>query len=104
PQAAARGPAKFTQHFASVERIEEINKPGIFAFHKANFHCLHEPADGEPEIIPHQDEALDSSPIALSQRLHEFRIHVTLLCMEPLLELVEHQQHLLARFQEPSLP
>src|SRR5262245_1556864 len=101
---ATVGPAKGGQHLAGVEEVEEINEPGVFSLHDANFQRLHEPADSQPEVIPHQDDALQPLAIALPQGLHQLGVLFSPLGMEPLLELAQHQQHLLVRFKEPPLP
>ena len=52
--------------------------------------------DRHPEIIPHHDDALHPAAVALPQGLHQFGVLFFLLGVQPLLELVEDDQHLLA--------
>ena len=60
--------------------------------------------DRQPEIVPHHDDALHPAAVALPQGLHQFGVLLAALGVEPLLELVQDDQHLLARCQEPPLP
>ena len=81
--------------------VEEIDQPRVLAFHEAESPVLHETADGQPEIVPHHDDALHPSAITLPQGLHQFRVLFFLLGVQPLLELVENKQHFLARPECP---
>ena len=102
-EARAAGPAR-----AAVERylarIKEIDQPGVLSLNKPNFQGLHEAAHCEPEIIPHQDEGLHAASIALPQGLGQFRGLVPAMGVQPLLELVDDQEHLLARGDASAPP
>jgi hypothetical protein len=100
----APGPAEPGQHLAGVQQVEQIDEPGVLPLQHPDLQRLHEPADGQPEVVAHHDEALYPAPVALPQGLHQLRALVPAPGVQPLLELVEHQQHLLARFQELPLP
>ena len=76
--------------------VEEIDRRGVLAFNEANLQLPHEPGRRHPEIIAHHDDALHPSAVALPQGLNQFRILFFLLGVQPLLELVEDDQHLLA--------
>ena len=68
---------------------------------KSNFQLPHESDHRHPEIIPHHDDALHPAAVALPQGLHQFGVLFFLLGVQPLLELVEDDQHLLARRECP---
>jgi hypothetical protein len=71
----------------------------FLSLHEMNLQSVHKPADGEPEIIPYHDYCLQPPAIAQSQVLHEFAVLLVFLSVQPLLELVQHQQHILTQFQ-----
>ena len=68
----------------------------LLAFDKPDFQLSHEASRRHPEIVPHHHDALDSATIALPKGLNQFRVLFFLLGMEPLLELIQDDQHLLA--------
>ena len=74
--------------------IEEIHQGAVVPFDQSDFQVPHEPAGGEPEIIPHQHNRLHMLAIAVTKSGDQFRILLASLGMEPLLELVQDQQHL----------
>ena len=53
--------------------------------------------DRHPEVVAHHDDALHPLAVALPQGFDQFRVFIDRLGMQPLLELVEDDQHLLAR-------
>ena len=57
-----------------------------------------------PEIIPHHHDRLDMLAVALPKGGDQFRVLLTPLGMQPLLELVQDQQHLALRVarRDPS--
>ena len=69
---------------------------------KSDLQVPHEPAGGQPEIIPHHHDRLDMLAIAVPKCGDQFRVLLTSLGMEPLLELVQDQQHLLFRRQDAT--
>ena len=79
---------------------KEIDRSRVLAFNKPNLQFPHEAGGRHPEIIPHHDDALHPAAIALSQSLHELGVLLLLPGMEPLLELVEDEQH----FFPPECP
>ena len=60
--------------------------------------------DRHPEVVAHHDDALHPAAVALPQGLHQFGVLFVLLGVQPLLELVEDEQHLLARLEEALAP
>ena len=72
------------------------------AVDQLDLQIAHESGRRHPEIIPHQDDRLDMLAVALAQGIDQFGILLTPPGVEPLLELVEDQEHLLARSRDPS--
>ena len=77
---------------------KEIDQRLSSGLKKPNFRVPQKSADGQPEIVSHHDDALDPAPVALPQGLHQFGVLVVSFGMQPLLELVQNDHHLLARF------
>jgi hypothetical protein len=78
---------------AEVEQIDGGEVPG---WEKFNFEIGQKPSHRHPKIIPHHHDALDSSTVALTKGLNQSRVVFVSLGVEPLLELVKDNQHLLA--------
>jgi len=74
---------------------EEIDQGDVLTGRQFDLQIGHEPARGEPEIVPHHDDRLEMFSIALSQGSDQFSALLTPLGMQPLLELVQDDQHLL---------
>src|SRR6266851_154483 len=83
----AEGPSERRQHFSGVVQVEEICQRAVLPFDKSDFQIPQKSANGEPEIIPHHDDALYPGAVALPQGLYEFGVFLFFLCVEPLLEL-----------------
>ncbi len=77
--------------------VEKIDQPRVLAFDHADLQGLHEAAHGQPEVVADHDQALDADAVALPQGLDQFRVFLAAVRVEPLLELVDHQEHLVAR-------
>ena len=88
------GPAECRQHLPGMARIEEIDGSDVLPFEQSDLQVPHEPAGGHPEIIPHHHDRLHMLAVALPQGGDQFRVLLTPLGMEPLLELIQDQQHL----------
>ena len=71
---------------------------------KSDLQVAHEPARRQPEIIPHHHDRLEMLAIAVPKSGDQFRVLLTPLGMEPLLELIQDQQHLLLRRQDATPP
>ena len=82
--------------FLAWSRSKRSTAARVPAFDEPNLELPQEAGHRHPEIIPHHDDALHAAAVALPQGLHQFGVLFVLLRMEPLLELVEHDQHLLA--------
>ena len=70
----AEGPAERRQHLAGVARVEQIDRGRVLALDEADFQLAHEPADGQPEVVADQDEALHPPAVALPQGLHQLGV------------------------------
>jgi len=92
------------QHLPGMARIEKVDGYRILSFHEPDFQFPHEPGRRHPEIVSYHDDRLEVLTVALSQRGDQFRVLLTPLRMEPLLELVQDNQHLLPGAQHSSLP
>ena len=95
-------PPECHQHFPGMAGIEEIDE-GVFSpSSKSDLQVPHEPAGGQPEIIPHQHNRLNMLAIAVPKSGDQFGVLLASLRMEPLLELVQDQQHLSLRRQDAT--
>ena len=77
--------------------VKKVDQARILPFDHANLQGLHEAAHGQPEVVADHDQALDADPVALPQGPDQFRVVLAAVRMKPLLELVDHQEHLFAR-------
>src|SRR6516165_3825796 len=84
--------------------IKQIDQSNVLIRYQIDFQFTHEPAGGEPEIIAHQHEYLDPLTVALTQSGDQVRVRLTALGMEPLLELIQDQQHLAPWRQQAASP
>ena len=82
--------------------IEQIHQGTVLTFEQSDLQVPHESAGGEPEIIPHQHDRLNMLAIAVPKSGDQFRVLLTSRGMEPLLELVQDQQHLPLRWQDAT--
>ena len=64
---------------------------------QVDLQVAHEPAGGQPEVVAHHDDRLDVLAVALPQGGDQLRVLLAAPGVEPLLELVEDEQHLLRR-------
>ena len=81
---------------------KQINGRHIIAGHKVNFQFHAESSCRHPEVIPHHDDALHSITVTLPQGLYQFGVLFLLRGVQPLLKLVEDNQHFLG--YSDSLP
>ena len=82
--------------------VEEINGCRVLPFDEADLQIPHEPGRRHPEIIPHHHNRLNMLAIALTKGGDQFGVLLASLRMEPLLELVQDQQHLPLRWQDAT--
>ena len=74
----------------------------VLALDQVDLQVAHEPAGGQPEVVPHQDDRLDVLAVALPQGGDQLGVLLAPPGVQPLLELVEDEQHLLARAAAPA--
>ena len=87
------------QHLAGVGGVEEFDGVGVAARLQGNFQPVHQPQQRGPEIIADQQQCLQRRPVAVSQggdQVVSLGAARGVPGVEPLLELVEHQQDLAA--------
>ena len=82
--------------------IKEIDQGDVLIRYEIDLQVPHEPAGGEPEIVPHHHNGLDMLAIAVPKSGDQFRVLLASLRMEPLLELIQDQQHLALRRQDAT--
>jgi len=92
------------QHFPRMAWIKKIDESDVLIRDEIDFQVPHEPTGGEPEIIPHQHNGLDMLAIAVPKSGDQLRVLAAALRMEPLLELVEDEQHFALRWQDATPP
>ena len=103
-RAISRRPAERRQDLAGMLQVEQIDEGDIRVRFQVDLQLAHEPAGGQPEIVPDQDDRLDVLAVALPQGGDQLGVLLALPGEQPLLELVEDQQHLLARAERPPPP
>ena len=98
------GSAEGGQDLAGVPQVEEIDEGDVRVRFQVDLQVAHEPAGGQPEVVPDQHDRLDVLAVALPQGGDQLGVLLALPGEEPLLELVEDQEHLLARAERPPPP
>ena len=81
--------------FSCVAGREEVHGGGVVPLDQRDLQLPHEPGRRHPEIVADHDDGLDAPAVALPQRLHQLGVGVLAPGVQPLLELVEHDQDLL---------
>ena len=89
----AERPAKCHQHLPGMVTVEEINGCRVLPFEKGDLQVPHEPGRRHPEIIPHHHDRLEMFAVALTKRGDQLGVLLAPLGKEPLLKLVQDQQH-----------
>ena len=95
--------AEGRQHLLRMADGKEIDGRQIVPFDQLDVQFPHEARGGHPEIVADHDDALQSSAVALPQRPEQFGV-VLVAGVQPLLELIEHEEDLLPRLLEPPAP
>ena len=98
----AEGPTECHQDLPGVVQVEEIDGGRVLAFEQADLQVPHEPGRRHPEIIPHHHDRLNMLAIALTKGGDQFRVLLTPPGKEPLLELIQDQQHLALGWQDAT--
>lgn len=91
---ALKGPAESGQHPAGVRQAEQVDGGAVVPFHQLDIEIVHEAGHGHPEVIADHHDALQSPAVAVPQRSGQFGPFVIAVGVQPLFELVEHDQHL----------
>ena len=100
------GQAEFPQDPPHMPGVERFDGREVVAFDKPNFQRAHEASGRHREFVANRHETLDVESIALAQSGHQLAVagERIMLGQQPLLELVEHDQDLLAGAQQGSRP
>jgi hypothetical protein len=96
---SAEGTPKSRQHLPGVVEVEQVGQGRVLTLEQIDLQFDHEPRRRQPEIVSHHHHALDAPAVTLPQGLHQLRVLLFLPGVQPLLELVQDDQHLLARRQ-----
>ncbi len=97
-------PAERREHLASVEGIEKVYGGGVVSLDEANFQVSHETGGRHPEVVADHDDRLEVLTVAMAQGRDQLGVGLRPPGEEPLLELVEHEQHLLPGTQRLPPP
>ena len=65
---------------------------------RSDLQVSHEPAGGKPEIVPHHHDRLNMLAVAVTKSGDQFGVFLAPLGVQPLLKLIQNQQHLYAQF------
>ena len=66
---------------------------------------MKEPGGRHPEVVTNQHHALNVCAVALPQSIYQLRVGHHLVRVQPLLELIQHNQHLATAAQHaPANP
>ena len=87
-----------------MQQVEQVDGGRVLALDEADLQVPHEPGRRHPEVVADHDDRLDVLAVALPQRGDQLGVLLVPAGEEPLLELVEDQQDLLARPQHPAPP
>ena len=87
-----------------MDQVEQVDQGGVPALDELDVQLAHEPAQGDPEVIPHHDDGLDAIAVALPQRAGQLRVAIAPTGVQPLLELIEDDEDLLVGSQALALP
>ena len=87
-----------------MPRAEEVHHGDVLVGDQVDLQVAHEPRRGHPEVVADHDDRLDAPAVAMPQRGDELGLLIAPAGEEPLLELVEDQQHLLTGTEPPPAP
>ena len=88
----------------ACEQVEQVDRGRVLALDEADLQVPHEPGRRHPEVVADHHDRLDVLAVALAQGGDQLRVRLVPPGEQPLLELVEDQQDLLARPQNPPPP
>ena len=86
-----------------MAKVEEVGRPKVLPLDEPHLERLHETRRRHSEIVAHQDETLHPRAVAMPECLDQFGLLEVAPRVEPLLELVDHEQHLVRSSEESPL-
>ena len=84
------------QNLTRMFWLEEIHGGDVSVWNQVDFEVPRKPGCRHPEVVAHQAEHLDFFAVALPQRGQQLVALIVSTTEKPLLELVEHHEHLAA--------
>ena len=84
------------EYFDGVTFGKEVDGRQVMIFQQADLQLPQKSRHGHPEVVPYHDDALQVLAVALPQGLYQFGVLFLLLGVQPLLELIQDHQHLVA--------
>ena len=84
--------------------IKQLDRGHICQVRDMNVEVIQEFRSRRVKFPAHHQDALQMLTITLGQRLNQFPATLGILCFQPLLELVEHNQHFFPRRQSLAKP
>ena len=97
-------PPQLDQHPLGVLHIEQVGSPPVVVLNQGNVEPAEQPVGGYPKVIPHQQQRLQPSSIAVTQGSHQVNTGRDRVGIQPLLELVQHQHRLDGAFLSGPFP
>ncbi|MCY2966769.1 MAG: hypothetical protein NT069_24595 [Planctomycetota bacterium] len=83
---------------------EQVDDRGIALKAHRGFRFRHESDQVQPEVVSHDENGLHVLAVASSQGLRQLGIHLTSMGMQPLFELIQDDQDLLASGKPDAVP
>ena len=90
----AEGLPEFRQDLDRVTWIEEVDRREVVALDDRGFQIAHEARGRHRKIVSHHDDGLQLSAVALSQGMDQLGLLLASTSVQPLLELIHHDQDL----------
>ena len=91
----------FVSTFTAWLMVEQVDRREVMALDDRRLELAQEPRRGHREVVAHHDDRLDLAAVALAEGVHQLGVGLGPARVEPLLELVQHDQDLLAVGQRP---
>ncbi len=83
------------EHFFRVANAEQIEGRNVFAWDERNLELVHELCNRHPEVVANGEKTLQIYAVALAKRPQQLALGHLGAGVQPLLELIEHDENLL---------